>query len=136
MAKMRMEEKEAIEKHKKEKADMIAAGLPVAVENVTEITEAEESEETLADAAKETPTAPSFTEGQPGAYRPKEKRGKEGDRQDNRGRGRGRGGRGRGGPPNLQNMAGPGGPMFGMPPGPGDFRTPPFPGMEVLIAMY
>jgi len=68
---------------------------------------------------------------QPGAYRPRERRGRD-DRKDGQ-RGRGGRGRGRGGPP----MPGPGGPvppMFGLPPYvPGDFRTPPFPGMEGFL---
>jgi hypothetical protein len=68
---------------------------------------------------------------QPGAYRPRERRGRD-DRKDGQ-RGRGGRGRGRGGLP----MPGPGGPvppMFGLPPYvPGDFRTPPFPGMEGFL---
>lgn len=67
---------------------------------------------------------------QPGAYRPRERRGRD-DRKDGQ-RGRGGRGRGRGGPP----MPGPGGPMppmFGLPYVPGDFRTPPFPGMEGFL---
>jgi len=131
MAKMRMEEKEAIEKHKKEKKEMLAAGLPVAVENESELPP--EAQETGVEAKEFVPGATEHI--QPGAYRPKEKRGEKGERpmhdrgRDNRGRGRGRG---RGGPAQMAPGMPPGA-MFGIPPGPGDFRTPPFPGMECFF---
>jgi len=69
---------------------------------------------------------------QPGAYRPRERRGRD-DRKDGQ-RGRGNRGRGRGGPPPVPGQAGPMPHVFGMPPYiPGDFRTPPFPGMEGFL---
>eukprot|EP00092_Neocalanus_flemingeri_P005088 GFUD01005471.1.p1 GENE.GFUD01005471.1~~GFUD01005471.1.p1 ORF type:complete len:776 (+),score=261.45 GFUD01005471.1:80-2407(+) len=67
---------------------------------------------------------------QPGAYRPRERRGRD-DRKDGQ-RGRGGRGRGRGGPP-MPCPGGPMPPMFGLPYVPGDFRTPPFPGMEGFL---
>ena len=57
---------------------------------------------------------------EPGAYKPRERRGRDD-------RGRGRGGRGRGMVP--QRMPG----MFPIPGLPGDFRTPPFPGLEGFL---
>merc|ERR1740128_1067548 len=70
---------------------------------------------------------------QPGAYKPREKRGRD-DRKDGQ-RGRGGRGRGRGGvlQPHMQGVGPMPGPMFGIPHGPGDFRTPPFPGLEGFL---
>ena len=112
MLKMRLEDKELIERHRKEK------GLP------------EEKPESKAE---------NSTEAQPGAYKPREKRGRD-DRKDAPRARAARGGRGgvglggRGGvggmPPHIQ---GPGpAPLFGMPHG-SDFRTPPFPGLEGFL---
>lgn len=105
MAKMRLEEKEMMEKYKKEKG----------------IIDEEEPKLEQADA------------GQPGAYKPREKRGRD-DRKDGQ-RGRGGRGRGRGGvmQPHMQGVGPMSGPMFGMSHGPGDFRTPPFPGLEGFL---
>lgn len=66
---------------------------------------------------------------QPGAYRPRERRGRD-DRKDGQRGHRGGRGRGRGGPP-LHPP-----PMFGACPPfhvPSDFRTPPFPGVEGFL---
>ncbi len=129
MAKMRLEEKELMDRYKKEK------GIP----------DEEEGEGSKADAPP--------TDVQPGAYRPREKRGRD-DRKDGprarinagmpagRGVPRGgiiRGGGGAGGLP-LHQFQPPGGlpnPLFGMPGGHGghsEFRTPPFPGLEGFFA--
>ena len=65
---------------------------------------------------------------QPGAYRPRDNRRGRGDGGDRGGRGRGRG---RGGM--MPHPQGPPMNMMRMPFIPGDFRTPPFPGMEGFL---
>jgi len=101
MAKMRLEEKEMMNKYKKE------MGLPE--DNLEE------------------------NKVQPGAYRPRERRGRD-DRKDGQ-RGRGGRGKGRGIPTAVAGLGGPVPHLYGAPPAyiPGDFRTPPFPGMEGFI---
>ena len=111
LAKMRLEDKELMTKNKKEKVpgDSPETDKPVAVVQPVPVV-------------------------QPGAYRPRDRRGrddrKDGDRgRGGRGRGRGGGGGGVGGggggppPGNMKNM-------MMRPFVPGDFRTPPFPGMD------
>ena len=66
---------------------------------------------------------------QPGAYRPRDNRRGRDDRGDRGGRGRGRGRGGMMPHPHQPPM----GPMMRMPFIPGDFRTPPFPGMEGFL---
>ena len=125
MAKMRLEEKEAMEKFRKKK------GISTEEEELGE-----------GGGKSEEPVTPEV---QPGAYRPREKRGRD-DRKDgprariqsSLGRGGGGGGIGRGGLP-LHQFQPPGGlphPLFGMPGGPPEFRTPPFPGLEGFLAHH
>lgn len=99
LAKMRLEDKEIMNKYKKERGDDSAPEVMAHIE--------------------------------PGAYRPRDRPGRE-ERGRERGRGRGLG-RGRGGLL-LHRMPG----MFpisipGMPGLPGDFRTPPFPGLDGFL---
>jgi transcriptional repressor NF-X1 len=106
MLKMRLEDKELIEKHKKKKG--------------------------ILDEVKEVVKEPS--EAQPGAYKPKERRGRGvDDRRDPGGR-VARSGRGNGRGLHQNNINNVPAPLFNLSHGaPSDFRTPPFPGLEGFL---